>query len=160
MAKRREITKKGMVSGISLNREALISIIKLSNLLMKSSGKFFSKFVITDVQFNILMILKGQTKGMNQQALSKELLVTKSNVVGLIDRMEKTGLVERREHPTDRRCHTIALTKLGLEMLARVEISYLEEVDRIMSLLDTASKKNLITVKRKLEPFLSQRGES
>jgi len=148
--------KEGMKRSISINREAMLSIVKTSNLLLKTASKFFSRYVITDVQFNILMILKDEQKGLNQQELSEKLIVTKSNVVGLIDRMEKTGLVERQKHPTDRRCHTVALTKLGLEMLARVEDSYLAEVDRIMSVLDLESKKNLILTAKKLEASLIQ----
>lgn len=150
MVSKKEVIKKGM----TINREALVSIMKTSNLLVKAAGKFFSNFVITDAQFNILMILKQEPKGINQQELSEKLLVTKSNVVGLIDRMEKSGLVERKKHSTDRRCHTVMLSKLGLEMLAKVEDSYHSEVDRIMSVLDVESKKNLILITKKLETVL------
>jgi DNA-binding MarR family transcriptional regulator len=49
--------------------------------------------------------------GLSQQELSEQLIVTKSNVVGLIDRLESSGYVKRMSHPSDRRFNQIVLTQ-------------------------------------------------
>src|SRR3981081_1362604 len=104
----------------SINHEALLGLVRTSSLMQKLSDRFFSQFGLTDVQFNILMILKEHRKeGLSQQELSEHLIVTKSNVVGLIDRLERSGYVKREAHPSDRRFNQIVLTRKGDQLEAR-----------------------------------------
>src|ERR1035437_8796580 len=84
--------------------ECIMSIMYTSTLLYKLGYKYFGKFNMTESQFNALMQLKySEKEGMSQVQLSKRLLVNKADVTGLVDRMEKTKLVERLSSDTDRR---------------------------------------------------------
>ncbi len=142
---------------MSVNREALISIIKTSSMLLRLSARFFAPFKTTDIQFNILMILKNSDQeGISQQELSEKLVVTKSNVVGLVDRMEKQGLVERRPHPTDRRFNRIVITKKGKELVEKVEIHYYEEVDRMMAGISESEKRLIVEATVKVREYLNK----
>lgn len=141
---------------MNTNRETVRSILKTANVLMKTGDRFFLKHILTDVQFNILMILKQAPKqGLSQQGISEQLVVTKSNVVGLLDRMERSGLVERRSHPTDRRYHCVVLTLAGRKILEKVEAEYFAELDRIMSPLNESEKKIVIVATEKIRKLLT-----
>ena len=142
---------------MSTNREALASIIKTSSAILRLSDRFFAPFGTTDIQFNILMILKNAPKGgISQQALSEKLVVTKSNVVGLVDRMEKQGLVKRQPHPTDRRFNQIVISQKGGELVQKVEAHYDQEVDRMMAELSESEKKAIIEATDKVREFLKK----
>ncbi len=52
-------------------------------------------------------------EGISQQTLADRLHVTKGNISGLVDRLAKAGLVERRMLDGDRRTHAIYLTTRG-----------------------------------------------
>jgi len=54
-----------------------------------------------------------EREGVSQQELAQRLYVTKGNISGLLDRLERLGLVERRATPGDRRQYAIALTDAG-----------------------------------------------
>ncbi len=54
-----------------------------------------------------------EAEGVSQQALAARLYVTKGNISGLLDRLEKAGLVERRSLPGDKRQYAIYLTLSG-----------------------------------------------
>ena len=139
----------------SLNHEALLSLVRTSTLMQKLSNRFFSKFDLTDVQFNILMILKEYgSEGLSQQELSEQLVVGKSNVVGLVDRLERAGYVKRTSHPWDRRFNQIVLAPKGAKLEQRVEHSYFREVDRMMNVLTGAEKKVLIHAMEKIRQFI------
>jgi DNA-binding MarR family transcriptional regulator len=139
----------------SLNHEALLSLVRTSTLMQKLSNRFFSKFDLTDVQFNILMILKEYgNEGLSQQELSEHLVVGKSNVVGLVDRLERAGYVKRTSHPSDRRYNQIVLAPKGAQLERRVEQSYFREVDRMMNVLTSAEKKVLIHEMEKIRHFI------
>ena len=139
----------------SVNHEALLSLVRTSTLMQKLSNRFFSKFELTDVQFNILMILKDHgEEGLSQQELSEHLVVGKSNVVGLVDRLEKAGYVKRTSHPSDRRFNQIVLAPSGAKLEQRVEQSYFKEVDKMMDVLSRAEKKVLIQATEKIRQYI------
>jgi DNA-binding MarR family transcriptional regulator len=138
-----------------LNHEALLSLVRTSSLMQKLSDRFFSRFGLTDTQFNILMILKEfGSKGLNQQELSEHLIVTKSNMVGLVDRLERAGYVARKPHATDRRFNQIVLTPKGEKLEQRVEQSYFQEVDKMMNVLNVAQKKALIQATDRIRQYI------
>ena len=139
----------------SVNHEALLSLVRTSTLMLKLSNRFFSKFGLTDVQFNILMILKTHgAEGLSQQRLSEQLVVGKSNVVGLVDRLEKAGYVRRTSHPSDRRFNQIVLAPKGAKLEQRVERSYFREVDRMMNVLGGTEKQVLIHAMEKIRQYI------
>jgi len=143
----------------SVNHEALLSLVRTSALMQKLSDRFFSQFGLTDVQFNILMILKEHgSAGLSQQELSEHLIVTKSNVVGLIDRLERSGYVKRMSHPSDRRFNQIVLTPRGGKLELRIEESYFAEVDRMMNALSTPQKKAVIQAMERIRQYIIDNG--
>ncbi len=54
-----------------------------------------------------------EREGIAQQELAERLYVTKGNISGLIDRLAKAGLVERRPSREDKRSYSIFLTGEG-----------------------------------------------
>jgi DNA-binding MarR family transcriptional regulator len=73
---------------------------------------------LTLPQFDVLATL-WHGEGITQQELAERLLVTKGNVVGLIDRVSAAGWVERRPDPDDRRANRLYLTEAGRALLAK-----------------------------------------
>jgi DNA-binding MarR family transcriptional regulator len=143
----------------SVNHEALLSLVRTSSLMQKLSDRFFSRFGLTDVQFNILMILKQYgSEGLSQRELSEHLIVTKSNVVGLVDRLERGGHVKRLSHPSDRRFNQIVLTAKGLRLESKVERSYFKEVDKMMNVLSASEKHNVISAMDRIRQYIAGNG--
>ena len=54
-----------------------------------------------------------EAEGISQQELAQRLYVTKGNISGLLDRLERAGLVERRSTAADRRQYAVYLTASG-----------------------------------------------
>lgn len=69
-------------------------------------------------QHGTLRILEAND-GQSQQQLCEALGIHRNVMVGLVDDLEKRGLVERRKHPTDRRAHAVHLLPAGRELLSR-----------------------------------------
>jgi DNA-binding MarR family transcriptional regulator len=70
---------------------------------------------LTPPQFGLLAFL-WQQDGLTQAELSEKGQIDRTTVGGLVDRLEKIGLVERRQHPQDRRAYMIHLTQRGKEL--------------------------------------------
>lgn len=67
-----------------------------------------------------ILRLIQRSEGLSQQALGAELNVLPSRLVVLIDDLQRRGLVERRDHPSDRRSYALFLADKGREMLKAV----------------------------------------
>jgi len=67
---------------------------------------------LTPSQFDVIATL-GETEGMTCKELSEKTLVTKGTLTGVLDRLEKKGLIERVPSREDRRCTLIRLTPKG-----------------------------------------------
>ena len=96
-----------------LAHEALLNIYYSASCIKKKAGEFLRPFVLTDVQFNLMMLLKYQVdkdEGLSQAQLSSMMLVNRANITSLIDRMEKAGLAIRTPAPSDRRSNIVKLT--------------------------------------------------
>ncbi|HVF89069.1 MAG TPA: MarR family transcriptional regulator [Blastocatellia bacterium] len=151
-----ELKLREPLSGV--NHEALLNVIRTAAMLQKLSDRFFSRFGVTDAQFNMLMILKDcGEEGLSQQELSERLIVTKSNVVGLVDRLEKAGHLKREANSADRRCNRVVLTSDGKELVSRVEKIYFKEVDEMMNVLSDVQKEALISAMDQLRQYLRER---
>jgi len=66
-------------------------------------------FDLTQPQFFLLLALFEQD-GISITALSEKVALEKSTLTGLLDRMERDGLVERSNEPNDRRALRIKLS--------------------------------------------------
>jgi DNA-binding MarR family transcriptional regulator len=142
----------------SVNHEALLSLVRTSALMQKLSDRFFSRFGLTDVQFNILMILKEHgASGLSQRELSEHLIVTKSNVVGLIDRLERGDYVKRVSHPSDRRFNQIVLTPKGQKIEAKIEKTYFKEVDKMMNVLTLSEKRAVVKAMETIRQYIIEK---
>ena len=70
---------------------------------------------LTPPQFGLLAFLWLQD-GLTQVELSEKGQIDRTTIGGLVDRLEKIGLVERRQHPQDRRAYKIYLTERGRDL--------------------------------------------
>lgn len=75
---------------------------------------------ITPRHYGTLRILSAND-GRSQQQLCEAQRIHRNVMVGLVDELEKRGLVERRKHPTDRRAHAVYLLPAAYKLLAQAE---------------------------------------
>ena len=105
----------------SLEHEALMGVWWVGQMLKKRARRFFSDFLSSEIQFNIMLLLKYSDHPLSQQELSEKLLVDKSNLTGIAKRMETAGLLNRKVDSTDARAYQLELTTLGSSILEQVE---------------------------------------
>jgi DNA-binding MarR family transcriptional regulator len=132
-----------------LEHEAILNIYYTASCLKKQAIVFFREFGLTDVQFNVMMLLayqSGAEEGLSQAQLSDMMLVNRANITSLIDRMEKGDLVCRTAAAGDRRYNIIKMTGRGKKLFAKVEPLYARRVQGVMDTLKEAEQKKLIAM--------------
>jgi DNA-binding MarR family transcriptional regulator len=88
------------------------SIRKLVRAVYLDSQKMSRQFGLTGQQSVVLRLLLNNGS-MSSADLSRLMYVTPSNMTGIIDRLEKKGLIERMRKEGDRRVTLILLTDTG-----------------------------------------------
>lgn len=137
--------------------EAALSIVYTGGLLEREAWLFLRPFGLTDSQFNVLHLLRYQTGPdgtATQTELGRMLLVNRSNVTGLVDRMEQAGWVERLDDPADRRVKRIRLTAAGRKLLDRVDAVYIHKVAAVMRTLSAREQTELCRLLEKVRGSL------
>jgi MarR family transcriptional regulator for hemolysin len=79
-------------------------------------------FGLTEATWLPLLHLARAPSAMRQKDLAASLSLDSSSVVRLLDALQNSGLIERREEAGDRRAKTIHLTALGRSTVERVEV--------------------------------------
>ncbi|MDP8244426.1 MAG: MarR family transcriptional regulator [Candidatus Hinthialibacter antarcticus] len=125
--------------------EAVLNIIYTGKLLDKEAYRILRPHGLTDSQFNVMMLLKYQTEygESDQTRLGDMLLVNRSNMTGLVDRMEQAGWVERVADANDRRVNRVRLTKAGNALLETAEVVYNESIEKIMQQISDEDAKRI-----------------
>ncbi|NPV93197.1 MAG: MarR family transcriptional regulator [Firmicutes bacterium] len=130
---------------------------KLGTALRKTQKQFNYRYAreygITVAQSFILFSLL-ECDGMNIKKLAERLSIDNSAITGLIDRLVKEGLVERRVDPEDRRAFRIFLTDKGCEMAERVypiAHGFNEQLKSVLTPEQQSALNNLLEVIDRIE---------
>ena len=136
-------------------QQALMGVWHVGQLLKIQARRFFREYLSSEMQFNIMLLLKHADHPMNQQELSEKLLVDKSNLTGVAGRMEAAGLLIRRVDPLDSRAYQLELTSRGRKILEHVEMPYRAEVKKVMADFSPAELSMLIRFMERMRKTLN-----
>lgn len=123
----------------------VLEVMVTASLLSREGERVLRRLGLSEPQFNVLMLLAYQSDGdgLDQTSLGRMLVVNRSNVTGLVDRLEAAGWVTRRGDPSDRRVRQVALTPEGRRVLARAEEVYLARVEQVAGGLSASDRRQL-----------------
>ncbi|HEY3845756.1 MAG TPA: MarR family transcriptional regulator [Acetobacteraceae bacterium] len=99
-------------------------------------ARLHAQFATTLPRFDVLAALDAAGTELTMGALSARLMVTSGNVTGLVNAMEKDGLVFRHPHPADRRSTLIGMTDAGRALFARMAPAHAQWIEQAMAGLD------------------------
>lgn len=115
-------------------------IVATADVFLRESQRLFRPHGLTAPQFNVLNLLAGRAEGagFSQRELADTLVVDRSNVTGLVDRMETAGWVRRADDPADRRVYRVQLTAAGKKLWQKVAPGYADVIAQVTAPLTAA----------------------
>ena len=96
-----------------------------------------ARWDMTAAQYQLLLAIRGygDPRGPTIADVARALLVRHHSAVGLVDRTQDLGFVERRRDPDDQRLVRLALTTLGHERVNALAVAHLEELRQLAEVL-------------------------
>lgn len=129
----------------------LLNLLYTASWLNVRQTRFFKPFGISQQQYNVLRILKGQSsKGITVLEIQDRMLEKTSNTSRLIDKLLEKKLVSRKQNKEDRRRVEVKLTNDGLLLLNEIEPFLVKEID-IFNTLTVNEQKTVNTLLDKLK---------
>ena len=140
----------------SASEAALYNVARTFTLLNRLFQRHYSQFDLTPAKLNVLMLVKhvGGEDGLPQREIAKRLIISGSDVTGLIDRLEKDGLLARGGASNDRRIKLVKITSKGAALLDRLWPAHMERVESVMSSLSRKEQQQLIALLTKVRTKL------
>jgi DNA-binding MarR family transcriptional regulator len=101
------------------------------------------------VDFSVLSLVRHNA-GITSRQLCASLGILPPNLVGLVNGLEKRGLVSRRPHPRDGRAQGLHLTEAGDTLVAAAEATATELEGQVAQALTATELKTLLRLLRKV----------
>jgi DNA-binding MarR family transcriptional regulator len=121
---------------------------QLAKASQAASG-FWAKRVehlgVTAAQAMVLNFL-GEENCIPSHILGRKLQITSATMTGILDRLEKMALIERRRHPDDRRAILVCLTNQGLSHAKEINSVMVAANDEFLSELGSEPSQNFRTL--------------
>ena len=134
-----------------LSYELTREVMATADAFLRDSQRLFRPHGLTAAQYNVLSVLAAAADGLSQRELGDILVVDRSNITGLLDRLEKAGLVKRTDHPSDRRIYRVSLTSAGRKLWAKVQPRYLKVTEQVTAGLREKQARDAIAVLKSLQ---------
>jgi DNA-binding MarR family transcriptional regulator len=135
-----------------------ITLLRFQSRLERRSAEALAEHGLSLPQFDVLATL-CHGEGISQQELAERLLVTKGNVVGIIDRTSEAGWVERRPDPDDRRANKLYLTEAGRKTFEKARPSQDSLMKRVFGALTPGELHLMHELLERLEEATKDCGE-
>jgi len=106
----------------NVHHKLAINLLYTAAWLEDQNKNFFKEFGITNQQFNILRILRGQHPSKISGAEIKSRMIDKnSDVSRLLDRLIAKELVIKSQCPNDKRAADVVISDQGLKILKKID---------------------------------------
>lgn len=127
--------------------ETILYLYTESRRLTKQAAR---EVGLTGPQLTVIKLL--DTLGdLSLSSLSGRIKAQNSTVTGIIDRMEREGLVVRERSTTDRRVVYIRLTTKGRSLAKEIEVEPMEILRAVLSTLSREDTRDLMRILTKLQ---------
>lgn len=143
--------------------EVFLHLLRTGDEAFRVVEAHLARHAITQGGFGVLMALWGNCRrcgrgeSLSPAALAERTGVTRATMTGLVDTLERAGLVRRAPDPDDRRMMAVVITPRGEKLLHGILPDHFREMAWLMAPLSEAERRALV---RLLTKLLSRAAES
>ena len=116
-------------------------LLRTTLSMKRALGALFAEAGLTGAQFHTLVRIPDE--GIPLTRLAARSWADPGNASGVVDRLERDGLVERRAAPHDRRVVLVHATPAGRALVSRLWPEYVSGIHRIMEPLNAEEQAHL-----------------
>ena len=116
--------------GSGLATECFLNLGRVAVSMLAELDRLLDGFGVPSyTSFNALTVIAGADEPIPPSVVAQRMVVTRPTVTGILDTLERRGLIIRRAHRSDGRMRLVSLTGTGRDLVRRVlpEVHRFEE---------------------------------
>ncbi len=129
---------------------AFLHLLKTGHELLSLDSQVLSSLGTRQGRFSLLL-LANKHDAPTAAELAEDTGVTRATITGLLDGLEREGLIERRTDSEDRRAVRVHLTPLGLVLLEKVKPAYCQWFSQVVANLTENERQQLVGLLTKIQ---------
>jgi DNA-binding MarR family transcriptional regulator len=137
-----------------LATEAVMNTIRTADMAFERIGRLLRPLGVSAAGGLVLGQLRDHG-AMSPSELGDRLIVTRATVTGLVDSLERRGLVLRSANPADRRSLLVEITPAGLEVVQQVRTIIHRHETAWMSALSDAELRTCIALLHRIQDSIA-----
>lgn len=131
---------------------AFLHLLKTGNELIALDAQVLNSLGTRQGRFNLLLLVgKCSAPAPTAAELADNTGVTRATVSGLLDGLEKEGLIERRMDSEDRRVVRVHLTPAGAALLDKVRPAYCRWFSSVVDTLNEDERQLLVSLLERIQ---------
>jgi DNA-binding MarR family transcriptional regulator len=134
----------------SAAEEALLNLQRTADHIQIAFTRLFREHGITSQQYNVLRILRGAGEPLPILEIGDRMVTVVPAITGLIDRLEKQGLVRRTRSEEDRRVVSVTILGKGLQLVGDLDKPLAKLNKQLLDHMEEGELKNLIALLEKM----------
>ena len=135
-------------------------ILRAGDEAFRAASETFKHHCVSHGRFIVMMNLFDKENGVTHELSAAEIAdrscVTRATVTGLVDGLEKEGIVVRFPDPKDRRMVVVKLTQAGIDLMDNIMPMHFRMMRRLMSVFSAEEKKQLLQLLEKLNQWIGE----
>jgi|SRR5271165_1668063 len=132
--------------------EAYLMLLGVGGEVSAAVGTNLARYGLGQGRFMVLgLLLEHQPQPLSHSELADLSGVTKGNVTGLVDGLERDGYVKRQDSGSDRRVTPIALTPAGRRLIEKILPDHFGRVAGLMDEFSASERKTLVSLLTKVQ---------
>lgn len=140
--------------------EVFLHLLRTGDEAFRVTDAHFQAQGVSQGRFTVLMLLYdktcGETATFTPALLAEQAGVTRATMTGLIDTLERAGMVTRSPDPADRRMLSVELTPAGTAFLEKMLPEHFRRISLLMSALSEAERRTLVRLLGKIAAQASE----
>jgi len=142
--------------------EVFLNILHTGDIVSQSEAEFLAHHGLNQARLIVLVLLDGAENGsLRSSELAEHAKVSRATITGLLDTMEKAGLIARAADPHDRRAWNVKITPKGETLLSKVQPLLMQWSQGILSALSSTERSQLVKLLHKTQrAFMATRSAS
>lgn len=132
--------------------ETCLAFLRATADVQTALETHFARYGLSMGKFTLLMqLLQADEQGLTPSECAERAGVARATVTGLLDGLEREGLVKRQPYPADRRMLSVQLTDKGRKLLSQMLPDHFCRTTGLMAHLTATEKKTLVKLLQKLQ---------
>jgi DNA-binding MarR family transcriptional regulator len=140
--------------------ESMLNLLRVASDILEAFDTRMAKNKMSQGKFCVMMqLLRNPGKALSPSDLADNIGVARATITGLVDGLEKAGLVRRERGGTDRRSHSVRLTPKGSAFLDAMLPRHYQRTGKVMGRLSEQERRTLVVLLSKVATGLKEAEE-